>query len=65
MPQTAIDVCEEFRTRRSDAVLAAKNMARELAAWRRVATADRISRGSISRMESCFEAAIERLGRCR
>lgn len=65
VPQTAIDVCEEFRTRRSDAVLAAKNMARELAAWRRVATADRISRGSISRMESCFEAAIERLGRCR
>ena len=65
VPQTAIDVCEEFRTRRVDAVLAAKNMARELAAWRRVAIADGISRGSISRMESCFEAAVERLGACR
>ena len=65
VPQTALDVCEEFRMRHSDAVLAAKNMARELAAWRRIATADGISRGSISRMESCFEAAIKRLGSCR
>ena len=65
VPQTALDVCEEFRVRRTDAVLAAKSMAHELGAWRRVATADGISRGSISRMESCFEAAVERLNACR
>ena len=61
VPQTAIDVCEEYRMTRSDAIGAARRMARALGGWQRVAEADGISKASIARMESCFEAAVARL----
>lgn len=63
-PQTALGVCEEYRMTRAEAVLAAHRMADVVSGWRRVAEADGISHSSVARMESCFEAAVERLRAC-
>lgn len=64
-PQTALDVCEEYRVRRQDAVGIARRMAQVLGMWRRVAVSDGIAPSSILRMESCFESAAERLRTCK
>lgn len=64
-PQTALDVCEEYRVRRQDAVGIARRMAEVLGRWRRVAAADGIAPSSVTRMESCFDSAIDRLRACR
>ena len=65
VPQTALVVCEEYRVRHEDAVGLARHMAKVLGGWRRIATADGIAPSSISRMETCFEAAARRLRACR
>ena len=65
MPQTALDVCEEFRAGRREAAVAARRMAGILDGWRRDAIADNTAPSSVSRMESCFESAVERLRTCR
>ena len=64
-PQTALDVCEEYRMTKANAIVAARRMAQAIANWRSVDATDGISKTSVSRMESCFETAVERLRACR
>jgi serine/threonine-protein kinase HipA len=65
IPQTALDVCEEYRVTHREAVGIARRMAKTLAEWRRLAAMDGIAPSSVSRMERCFESAIERLRACK
>lgn len=60
-PTAALGVCDLYRLGRDDAREIAHGMARELGTWRKAAVRDGISKASIARMESCFEAGVERL----
>ena len=60
-PAAALEVCDLYRTSMAEARAVALHMARELRAWKVVATKDGISSVSIARMQSCFQAGIARL----
>lgn len=60
-PIAALEACDYFRMDRNSAQITARRMARELSAWRRIAVSYGIAKASIARMQSCFEAGIERL----
>jgi len=61
VPEVALQVAEFFRVGRGEGRRIARQMARELADWRRVAVSDGISAGSVDRMASCFAAGVARL----
>ena len=61
LPALALQTAEYFRVKETEGRRVARQMARELADWRRVAASDGISAASIDRMASCFAAGIERL----
>lgn len=60
-PESALSVCEYFRVKEAEAKRYAHAMADTLRSWQRVALADGISKASITRMQTCFEAGISRL----
>ena len=60
-PRAAVAACEWFRLSHDAAVAEARAMASKLKRWRKVATANGISKASQDYMASCMEAGIERL----
>ena len=64
-PQVAVEACEYFRVSHSEARAFAQRLARTLAGWEKIASQDGISKVSVERMRSCFEAGIERLEKVR
>ena len=64
-PRAAVAACEWFRLSHDEAVAEAKEMASVLKRWRKVATANEISRTSQDYMASCMESSVERLNAIR
>ena len=64
-PRVAVAACEWFRMGHDDAVAEARAMASKLKRWRKVATANGISKASQDYMASCMESGVERLGAVR
>ena len=62
-PQAAVDVCEWYRLKPSQAVEECRRMAGVLKRWRKMAASNGVSKESIGYMASCFDAGIERLER--
>lgn len=61
VPSAAVAACELYRVIPAHARAEACRMARVLSGWRRLARQDGISKASIERMSTCFEAGISRL----
>lgn len=64
-PQAAIDACEWYRMRKEDAIAEARKMAATLKRWRKLASANGVSKASADYMAPCFEAGIRRLATVR
>lgn len=64
-PQVAVDASEWFRIGRVEAVAQARVMAEKLKRWRKIATANGISRASQDYLASCMDSGIERLSSVR
>lgn len=64
-PQVAVEACEYFRVSHAEARAFAQRLARTLGSWEKVASQDGVSKASLERMRSCFEAGIGRLERVR
>ena len=64
-PRVAVAACEWFRMGHDDAVAEARAMASKLKRWRKIATANGISKASQDYMASCMESGVERLGAVR
>lgn len=60
-PEQAFSVAEFFRVNDREARDVAREMARALTGWRRLARADGISEASQERMADCFETGIRKL----
>lgn len=63
LPEGVVSVCEWYRLDATDARGIAGDMSKILSRWRKVATANGISKQSQERMASCFDAGVERLKR--
>lgn len=61
VPQVVVDACEWYRLTHEEAVAEARRMARALARWRKVATANGIAKASIEHMASCMEHGVSQL----
>lgn len=64
-PGAAVAACEWFRVGRDEAVAEARSMSCKLKRWRKVATANGISKASQEYMASCMESGIGRLAAVR
>lgn len=64
VPQAAMAACEWYRLDARRARAIAGDMASAVARWRKVATANGISKQSQERMASCFDAGVARLKAC-
>lgn len=60
-PRAVVSAAEWYRVERDEARTLAKGMASVLSRWRKVASANGISKTSQDYMASCFEAGVERL----
>ena len=64
-PGAAVAACEWFRMGHGEAVAEARSMSSKLKRWRKVATANGISKASQDYMASCMESGIDRLAAVR